>query len=1089
MGQKRWIAAIAITGFLGAAGIIMAAVLPSVIEKKVKSQAADQAMFTADNEKDWAHIPGDMKIEVHRDYYLYNLSLSNPDDLFKLGAEGKKIEVTKIGPFSYHERQDDLAIAYSDDREKVFIKPYTYYVRTDDSMDDETLITSINLGAYGVWYQTTQLETYKLAATALTTTYGAMMQSLWIDAFTLAIYYMNFKPSDTTPETTVKANFKKFVFGESISEELFEKIYADPRFGLQTPLTLSNWFSAAMNYPNDQVAPALQEYFLLSKGEMDQALGNFKNLTTDLQTVIEGVYQCTDDDCLAQHQWATTEVTSVPLLPQIPKYPSVINFNDTTSYAPEMGFYQKNTFIPSLPVDEQEAYSKVTWPKTLTKTLLKFDINGPVDTKDSLFNIGNMQFIFDTCQHIDETNLDNFQPISERFHLTNMQSRILWNYIRYILNKIGLAGKPQPSSTYEEFQDWKGRAAVLEIGSIALYQTTVKFYDHVGPLTHGTALFNKLKTLKDFTTNPVGACETLIGQIFTATEAKTLCSIPELKWTNDVKDYTQFSNWVDLCRDENSAIAQTVFKDVLNPKPGLADIQYQHLCTYTITKQQTPSVSNIEGDAASTVNFGDILGEALSEVVTLYGCQNSRGCTNNELMTYQWGECGVTPKYPKAWGIGNSPYMMDYVSEITDPVGWCEWQLSRVPKDQQSMLLWADANKIMTWMGMYSEGINESYLLESSTNPNPLNLEKPALMNEYYKYLVAEIAMGGLTQAKTAREWIFGFKDKFVDQVRTKNPLAGGDPTANPIIGFETNMTSTEDALSKPPSAVWTGKNHEDLVGRFYTYQGSETIAKYGVTYDGYTIKNGWTNPWGEEVVLKGSAGMHFQIGLEDHERIYVFINDLYRQGYGVQTDKFDYHNLPIQKYQLAPELLSCSEYNKKVYYDLIYEGMGNQTSIEQAPVFVSKPYFYQAEQAGQNTTIYSDTGDVLVPTPAVESFFYVEPYSGGAVKANEGLQGAVQLIPGFLIPDSPQGFLPLFYLHRYGGLDDAQISDTFGLLITALKVKHLAPLVGYPVGAFFVLMCGVSVYFFVKRRREAKKQNAVNSYHNINDSADSLRI
>eukprot|EP00357_Protocruzia_adherens_P031440 CAMPEP_0114972588 /NCGR_PEP_ID=MMETSP0216-20121206/480_1 /TAXON_ID=223996 /ORGANISM="Protocruzia adherens, Strain Boccale" /LENGTH=1080 /DNA_ID=CAMNT_0002332981 /DNA_START=101 /DNA_END=3343 /DNA_ORIENTATION=- len=1070
MRKGCWIAGIAITAVLGLACIILAAVLPGVIHNKIKEKAADQAILGTSNEDSWAHIPGKMDVVVKRDYYLYDISMKNPMDLFSAGNDAK-IEVNRIGPFSYFEREDDLNIAFSDDKEKVTSNPWDYYVHDGTSNDDSMKVTNINLGAYGVWYQVCHTDTFKLATTVLYDNFSSMFSNIQSLIYSATILNNQFKGS-TAAET--KNNIKTLMFA-GIDDALFEIIYVDPTYGIQSALSFSYWIQAALNFPEGS-AGIVQSYFLLTNAEIATIVKNLQVLTDDTYAVIEQAYGCTNPQCLAQLQTATGKVLSDPPA-GVTSQGSIINYNSTTIYAPELGYFQQQVFVPTLLPDEQAEYKAVTWDMDLLDYLMAFKMGEAVLSTRTLFNIANIGFIFDVCQGIvDQSNLEQFNPVADKFHLTTKQARILWNYLVYLVDSDAFAEMPvnNPGGSYEQFVEWKGMAGVADIGTDSLHDTTSDLTELVGPLTHGHALWNSVKDIGNFSKSPATVCvDIVVASGIAETTAEEMCNFPPLKWTATF-DLDVYGAWIEMCREQYSDIAMALVYE----KKLLTPTEYDTLCSFTVTlphqqvKEEVPKAA-----AATTIN--SLFSTIMSDVAGAYGCTGPRGCTNKELMMMQWGSCSVTLGFPDVVGLKKGYLMEQYLpNTVPAPITYCGWQFATNDRKVPHPIAFEDVRSVMNFSGMLSDDMNGGYVfgLYKEFQTDPLKTGKQYdLYTDFLVYLVRDVAMGGLTRTRTAKEWLFGYTDDFVAAIVHQNPLAGGDPTANPHLGFEKNMTTPEDALSRPTTTLWTGKNHKDLVGNYFTYEGSETIQMWGKTYDGFTVQNGYTNPWGTQVPFKGSAGTRFQIDIQKDDKINFYIDDLYRQGDGIFVDSFHYHDLPVYRYNLGPSMLATSDYNKKVYYSLKYDGMGNQTTVEQAPVFVSKPYFWEAEEAGKNTTIYGPDNKVLLPGPSGQTYFYVEPYSGGAVQANEELQGSIQLSPNVLIPDCPNGFLPMFYLHRYGGLDGHQISSTFGELITAMKVQKIFPLVAYPVGAAFLLASAIIGFFFYKKRKAAKLMDSEN--------------
>jgi len=50
-------------------------------------------------------------------------------------------------------------------------------------------------------------------------------------------------------------------------------------------------------------------------------------------------------------------------------------------------------------------------------------------------------------------------------------------------------------------------------------------------------------------------------------------------------------------------------------------------------------------------------------------------------------------------------------------------------------------------------------------------------MKEYFRYQVIFVAMEGMKVKRSAYDFMFGYKDKQLDEIRTRYPPKGGDPS------------------------------------------------------------------------------------------------------------------------------------------------------------------------------------------------------------------------------------------------------------------------------------------------------------------------
>jgi len=132
---------------------------------------------------------------------------------------------------------------------------------------------------------------------------------------------------------------------------------------------------------------------------------------------------------------------------------------------------------------------------------------------------------------------------------------------------------------------------------------------------------------------------------------------------------------------------------------------------------------------------------------------------------------------------------------------------------------------------------------------------------------------------------------------------------------------------------------------------------------------------------------------------------------------------------------------NDKYFFD-VYNGMGNLTSIFKAPLFASKPAYYECDNL-------FDAKPEITPLPYTpsnpdeqddidlyyDSWIDIEPYSGAVLRAAQKL-----MISAFIEKDelfeNDNRFIPIYYVFRSGNFTEESVKEIFGDLIVGLSFK-----------------------------------------------------
>lgn len=188
-------------------------------------------------------------------------------------------------------------------------------------------------------------------------------------------------------------------------------------------------------------------------------------------------------------------------------------------------------------------------------------------------------------------------------------------------------------------------------------------------------------------------------------------------------------------------------------------------------------------------------------------------------------------------------------------------------------------------------------------------------------------------------------------------------------------------------------------------------------------------NPWKIDIVLNGTDAMTFNPLINKTSEPWLFLDDLYRTGQFVYYSTLKYNKLKVMRFTLKESVIQSSKYNpfNANYYSEMYNGFGNMTSVFKAPLFASKPYYYQcpdspAEQSNiikVTSTIQSkDKDDVKL---ADESWIDIEPNSGAVLRAAQKI-----LLSAYIETDNlfemDTRFIPIYSLFRSGNFTAEQV-------------------------------------------------------------------
>jgi hypothetical protein len=153
-----------------------------------------------------------------------------------------------------------------------------------------------------------------------------------------------------------------------------------------------------------------------------------------------------------------------------------------------------------------------------------------------------------------------------------------------------------------------------------------------------------------------------------------------------------------------------------------------------------------------------------------------------------------------------------------------------------------------------------------------------------------------------------------------------------------------------------------------------------------------------------------------------------------------------------------------KIFYSNVYNGMGNITSVFKAPLFASKPNYFECDNlhdAKPEITLVENnsgqSGDQDDVDLYYDSWVDVEHYSGTVLRSAQKLMISALLEKDELF-ENENRFVPVYYVLKTGNFTENGVQDVFSQLIVEISLKLIflslsVALISFAV-ALFVFSC-----------------------------------
>lgn len=271
---------------LGCVLIVMAVTLPILIESKIQSQAKEQVLMGTGNKELWGIIPGQSHVDMHRDYYLYNLT--NPDDFLYNQAQPEFVE---IGPYTYNEFQNytntNFTTRPNSSLEEISYHFWQWY--TPKSGNPLDTVTSLNLGSLGVWHQAKSAPKKTMALQV----FGNLVLGLEAELMTVTIS-QGLQSFLKDQKTAVDVLFKP----PRIPQELWDPLWSDTEYGLGDWKSRRVWVKAVVDGSSSGASFVLRDHFHLSLANMNALLyGPMSQWVSMTQSMVKNWYCANRTNC------------------------------------------------------------------------------------------------------------------------------------------------------------------------------------------------------------------------------------------------------------------------------------------------------------------------------------------------------------------------------------------------------------------------------------------------------------------------------------------------------------------------------------------------------------------------------------------------------------------------------------------------------------------------------------------------------------------------------------------------------------------------------------------------------------------------
>ena len=1056
MVKKCWLPCSVIS--CGILCLLIGILTPILLGIIIKSEVSDRVELTKSNGKaQWGKIPGDFNILLRQEFHLFNLL--NPEGVM----EGEVPVIEQSPGYTYQEFDEFLDIDYGDSVSYTLLRylKKTKHTIWPSNINENDLITTVSVGALGGWDQVKHFNRQQLAIISLYELVIGLEGTLPSLAYGLGMrpFLVDLNVAQQTIFTPA-----------GISPELGKAIWNDQRYGMSNSNTLQVWIIALeenlvkgnfiMPKPINGTMYLLWRQFGLNSTQLEGIFqGQFLNIYNLITLIfyidydcpsIDGFSEICDPIYLAGVQWSSSGFTLTP--PAIPPIgPSIIFINQTGTGYPEMYYFYEYT-------TNKLKYSNYSFTPDTYRSLFNYNrtTGFPLYDPHTILDVGQMNTFFELG------NSENFASMATVFNLTdNTTARILWDYVNSIIDFTGLQGCFDPEIYDLNNRGISSEAALGQVGSPTLYNFT---------LFLSGSLLSNLTTVYDYLRfEELGIdCPTIVKD--NAPGCSYICNNYDLAW-----DDGGISLWIQVSWNDVNSEPWNLFQKL----SGLTNAQMNSLFT-----GQSTLISNF-------TMFDN-------ELKINYNCSNSGPqCDPVYLTNKQWGQSFVTLNLPEIFttrgGIERSSSISNYPFFGTVYKGTPEYGAYALSKGKPVIANETLIESLLSFSSLFSPPMIQRYFIfVFAQNYSAINsvfgVDDDETFTAYLRYFIDLYFFGGLIRTKTVEDILFTDDDPLVHYQINLNPLRGGNP-ALIVNSSQVAQNRSREMVLKPgkhfQNKINSGQNDIDSLRKYEKYGGVDYFNFPTPYYNGVGADGGQNitfinlNPWAEPVKVKGTDGWQFKPFITSDDVLYYYLDIsglLFRLLFQKHLTHKGYNCL---KYEIDNSILQNVTQNPKqsILYQYGPNGLSNQTGIFAAPIFGSKPFFYQAEPILSKMVNFTNPEkDVTY----LQSFFYVEKNTGLVLEGSELLQFNLEVKPDILYPKlglqnlqnyGYHTYLPLLVLNRYVDIPQHTLDNKIGVIKLIPKIKLAGMIIGYAFAGVFLLISG---YILWRRRRARRMVNSL---------------
>lgn len=351
------------------------------------------------------------------------------------------------------------------------------------------------------------------------------------------------------------------------------------------------------------------------------------------------------------------------------------------------------------------------------------------------------------------------------------------------------------------------------------------------------------------------------------------------------------------------------------------------------------------------------------------------------------------------------------------------------------------------------------------------------LFDNYTKYSMIEGYFEGYTLDMTIRDTVFGFTNGPMKELSTRNPMIGGDPTINPTV----TVMKLNETISQVRN---TGKNNQALDDVFHSINGKSFISFNNTVFNGNETYQEWDTPWQEKVELKGTDNL-MGPNLNEDSTPTIYMNDFFRffSFKYVSDQKYYNEQLSAKRYKINDDDFNTDPINHK-YYQYLYNGAFNLTSVFRAPMFLTKRYFLSANQSlYDKVEMYDQNNKLCVKSDEDDLKMDVQERAGVPLSADVVVQINIDVPNDELFNSKGNTLYPILYLRRKVQFTNDNIEALFGSYMLITNNQTLIRVLLLLFGALALLM--VVLLGCCMKKSMGKGDVVDDHYHEVKDDSE----